>query len=429
MSAVRSPGSPSGAARHTRARRSPALRRVAVAVALAVTPALAVGTDARADGLPCDQYDPTCTNTLPRSSFYAAPSPLPPGPAGQLLRSAPADATYHLPAGVRAWLILYRSRGAEGRSVAVSGVVLTPPGRPPGGGWPVVAYAHGTSGVARDCAPSLMGDLYHGSQLAAMVQAGFAVVATDYAGLGGPGHHELLDKDVQARNVVDALPAARRAVPDLSRQWVAYGHSQGGTAALGVAELMRTDRDRGYLGTVATSPASDLAEVLEHTAADPYAAGFVPLVVAGARAADHHLAVDQILTTAAAQRFPLVEHACLNAVIGAYADLTGDALVRPGFTTERHLAAYLRASEPDAAVRGPLFIAQGSADTLIPAPVTDALVARSCGRGVDVEYRRYPGLTHDTVGGSVGIDDGAMPDIIGWIGARFAGAPTSPTCA
>ncbi len=412
----------------TSAPRAVAVRRALVAVAVVVAPVLADGIDVRADGLPCDQYDPTCANALPRSSFYDAPSPLPPGPAGQLIRSERMVSGYQLPPGFGAVRILYRSRGAEGRSVAVSGVVLTPPGVPPPGGWPVVAYAHGTSGVATDCAPSLMTDLYHGSQLISLVRAGFAVVASDYAGLGGPGHHELLDKEIQARNVVDALPAARHAVPQLSRRWVAYGHSQGGTAVLGVAELMRRQPDRGYLGTVATSPASDLAAVLERTATDPYAAGFVALVVAGARAADPHLPVDRILTPTAAQRLPIVEHACLNAVIGAYADLTDAALVEPGFARERHLARYLRSSEPRPVVRGPLFVAQGDADTLIPPAATDGLAARYCARHVDIEYRRYPGLAHDTVGGSLGIDDGAMPDIVAWIAARFAGAPTAPTC-
>jgi hypothetical protein len=54
-----------------------------------------------------------------------------------------------------------------------------------------------------------MADLYHGSQLSTLLRKGFAVVATDYAGLGGPGDHELMDKDTQAHNILDALHAAR----------------------------------------------------------------------------------------------------------------------------------------------------------------------------------------------------------------------------
>jgi hypothetical protein len=56
---------------------------------------------------------------------------------------------YALPKGVRAVRILYHSRSASGQDVAASGVVLLPAGHPPVGGWPVIAWAHDTSGVAR----------------------------------------------------------------------------------------------------------------------------------------------------------------------------------------------------------------------------------------------------------------------------------------
>jgi hypothetical protein len=51
-------------------------------------------------------------------------------------------------------LLLYRSIGVRGRPVAVSGTLTVPAGRPPRGGWPIVSYAHGTSGIADACAPS-----------------------------------------------------------------------------------------------------------------------------------------------------------------------------------------------------------------------------------------------------------------------------------
>lgn len=79
--------------------------------------------------------------------------------------------------------------------MATSGVVLVPAGAPPAGDWPVIAWAHGTSGVARMYAPSLMKDLTYGEEgLLPMVRAGFAVVATDYHGLGTEGPHEYLSK-------------------------------------------------------------------------------------------------------------------------------------------------------------------------------------------------------------------------------------------
>ncbi len=95
--------------------------------------------------------------------------------------------------------ILYHSLSATGRDVATSGVVLIPAGTPPQEGWPVIAWAHGTSGVSRLCGPSTMKDVYYGDEgLMPMVAAGFAVVATDYHGLGTEGPHEYVNKTAQA---------------------------------------------------------------------------------------------------------------------------------------------------------------------------------------------------------------------------------------
>jgi len=108
---------------------------------------------------------------LPEGSFYETPDPLPPDIPGALSRSEEAS-DYDLPTGVRATRILYHSRSATGRDVPASGVVLVPQGERPHGGWPVIAWAHGTSGVARQCAPSLMKDLYYGDEgLFPMVRA------------------------------------------------------------------------------------------------------------------------------------------------------------------------------------------------------------------------------------------------------------------
>lgn len=81
--------------------------------------------------------------------------------------------------GAEGWLILYSSRSPGGDPVAVSGVVIAPADPPPGAR-PVVAYAHGTTGVATGCAPSLTDDpLFEMPVLAQTRGCGWAVVATD----------------------------------------------------------------------------------------------------------------------------------------------------------------------------------------------------------------------------------------------------------
>jgi hypothetical protein len=128
---------------------------------------------------------------LPISEFYSTAPNLSGTKPGDLLRKE-SFAGYSLPKGATAVRILYHSLDATGQDVATSGVVLIPAGTPPASGWPVIAWAHGTSGVARLCAPSAMKDVYYGDEgLMPMVAAGFAVVATDYHGLGTDGPHRM----------------------------------------------------------------------------------------------------------------------------------------------------------------------------------------------------------------------------------------------
>ncbi|MGO9328314.1 MAG: hypothetical protein ACLQJ0_09365 [Steroidobacteraceae bacterium] len=125
-------------------------------------------------------------DALPRTAFYATPA-LTSSKPGDLLRQE-AGGGYAVPSGATAVRILYHSLSADGTDVATSGVVLIPAGKAPQGGWPIIAWAHGTSGVARQCAPSLQKDMEYGEEgLMPMVRAGFAVVATDYHGLGTQG--------------------------------------------------------------------------------------------------------------------------------------------------------------------------------------------------------------------------------------------------
>ena len=89
--------------------------------------------------------------------------------------------------------------------------------RLPPGGWPLVAWAHGTLGVADICAPSWAGHkprdaILHPSGW--LWENGFAVVATDYQGLGVPGAAPL--SHVGSRGALGARRPARVGARDLS---------------------------------------------------------------------------------------------------------------------------------------------------------------------------------------------------------------------
>src|SRR5271169_7140063 len=198
--------------------------------------------------------------TLPLTKFYDTPRPLPPGKPGELIRSEPSD-DYDLSADFSAVRILYHSRSASGGDVAASGVVLVPDGKAPAGGWPVIAWAHGFSDAARQCAPSLLRNLDYGPLLSMYVNLGYAVVATDYTGLGTNFRSAVMDVESNSTDVIDSIPAAHAAVPQLGPKWVAMGSSLGANVAIAVAEMEAGTRDPNYLGSIAISGVADLKAV------------------------------------------------------------------------------------------------------------------------------------------------------------------------
>jgi alpha-beta hydrolase superfamily lysophospholipase len=263
------------------------------------------------------------------------------------------------------------------------------------------------------------------------LEHGYAVVAPDYAGLGTTGRPEYLNKTAEANDVIGALRSARQARPELSGRWVLWGHSQGGGAALAVAEAQRRDPEAGYLGAVVTSPTADLTAIVSRLADLPGLSGSVPLIVQGAAYSDPRIHPARLLTPAATDRLSVARAACLNDVIAAYGDLSGSSLVRPGYLADPAFARYLeRNATGRLPVGGPVLLLQGEADSAVPQAATDQVAAGLCHAGSRVDYRTYPGLAHDTYPGQViGIDDGAMGDILAWTADRFADRPAGSTCA
>lgn len=410
-------------------------RAVRAALAAAVTGAAgtAFAVAVRADS--CDQacqvawaWEAQHRNALPRTTLYDAPHPLRPASLGALIKQERTSAYVVEGRPVRGVRVLYHSRTSAGRDIAASGVVLLPPGvKHP----KVVVDAHGSSGIGAACAPSLMRDLYHGNQMTRFLERGYAVVAPDYAGLGTDGRPEFVNKTAEAADIVGALRSARQAVPGLSRDWVLWGHSQGGGAALGFAERQVSRPEPGYLGAVVTSPATDLTALVDHLdATSPYG-GFVPLIAQGAAFSDPSIRLRKLLTPAALDRIGTTRTGCLNVALAVYSDLTGERLTRPGYLTDAPFSRYLaRNSTGRRYVAGPVLFLQGDADTVVTRQVSDRTAAALCRTGSRIDYRVRPGLEHDTWGGATGIDDGAMPEILAWIGDRFAGgtAGTAHTC-
>src|SRR3954447_13517208 len=169
------------------------------------------------------------------TAFYTPPKHLPGKGHGGLIWARPLAGAAPLPGGAGSRLLLYRSTGARGKAAAVSGVLTIPKGKAPKGGWPVVTYAHGTTGIADVCAPSRdsASNPAHGLNayayplLQRWLKAGYAVLRTDYAGLGTPGAHAFLNGHAEGYSVLDAVRAARQLDKRIGRRVAIAGHSQG----------------------------------------------------------------------------------------------------------------------------------------------------------------------------------------------------------
>jgi pimeloyl-ACP methyl ester carboxylesterase len=364
-------------------------------------------------------------DALPRTAFYETPTLAMTKP-GELLRKEPFEG-YLVPTGASAIRILYHSQNADGGDVATSGVVLIPGGNPPPGGWPVIAWAHGTSGVARMCAPSLQKDMEYGEEgLMPMVRAGFAVVATDYHGLGTVGPHQSVNKIAQARDVIYSIPAAKAAVPALGRRWVAVGHSQGGIAAFSVAEMQASLKDPDYLGAISVAGAADIKAILEQMGnPDSSAAYYLVYMAYAIHARSPDFQPSQMLAGKALTRYAQVTtKGCWDYAYASFLDDKGGAVLKPGWERSAAVEKFFQGNELGTLpIGGPLLIIAGEADETVPFALVKQTVKKACANGVALRFRSYPGLDHDPT------MDKSTPDQLAWIKERFAGKPASSNCA
>lgn len=353
--------------------------------------------------------------TLPLTSFYDTAHPLPAGPPGALIRSETTN-QYELPYELSAIRILYHSRTVGGKDVAVSGVVLVPAGKAPNGGWPVIAWAHPFRGAARQCAPSLSRNLGVGPLLAMYANLGYAVVATDYAGLGADSGQPVLDMQSNALDIIDSIPAARAAVKEIGARWIVAGSFQGGLAAVAVAES--AVRDPNYLGSIVTSGLADAQPAYERFALT--SSNRMLLVMASTvKALSPEFQLKEVLKEKALPAYERIPQTCGGE---GEAEFTSDMLAQ-GWENNRFVKEYLDRNVPgQRAAQGPLLVISGEADSVIPADMSAQSVARMCQRGDKVLFLKYPNLD---ASGAMG---NSTSDQISWIKARFAGRPAPSNC-
>lgn len=356
--------------------------------------------------------------------------------AGQLLKvQRVTDPTvYAIPPSTALSRILYTSQNLNGTVIPTSAYILWPfsPRRFSNddvdgeSAAPVVLWTHASSGIFADLAPSSHRGLWHANAAPfTLAQAGYAVVAPDYAGLGVDAswdgsfiHHEYLSSPVAAGNALDALRASRQAFPaELRDEFVAMGHSQGGGVAWGVAEALAATTSGngssscggrfaelvdGYRGTVAISPT---------TRAFTGLAGFIaPWVGQMLHRVFPDFELEQWLTPLGIARVELFRELQGGISLSQHLFLTGEDLVHPDYDTKTwHAAAYANLSDVGARpFKGPLIVIQGTDDLYVSYNVTKATVEATWDfissshqeqtdtttEGLDLEFLVVPGVGH-----------------------------------
>lgn len=363
------------------------------------------------------------------SAFYTWEKAIPAKP-GKLLRSEPLDQTLALPGSAKQLRILYSSTdGIDGKSpIVVSGALFIPQGKAPEGGWPVVTWGHGTVGVADICAPSWSGRSYRDVQyLARWLAEGYAIVATDYQGLGVPGGHPLLNNRMAAYGILDAARAVIGGVPGLANKVLVLGQSQGGAGAFASAAYAPTYApDLGLKGSVGTGViytvgSKNVGEQDPNKVDAALAYGFYTLLAA--QQYDPSIDPRDFYTDKALPLFEQARTSCLSSLV---ADVVGTGLT-PANTRKDNDGAKLKAwqaqvSYPTLKLAQPIFIGTGAEDKTPAASTQVALMQDACKAGSVVEGHLYKGLGHsETVNAS-------LKDSLPFARKVFSDQPVTPVC-
>ncbi len=365
----------------------------------------------------------------PGAFYVPEPASLARAAPGTILRSEPMPS---FDPSSSAFRVLYASTGLDGEPVAVSGVVYVPNGPIPPGGRPIVAVNHGTTGVASNCAPSLVVDQTKTPVFAfgapSLLAAGFVVAATDYRGLGTAGPHPYLIGEAAGRDALDAVRAAHN-LPDTGAgtDFAVWGHSQGGQASMFTGQLAADYAPELHLvGVAAGAPVSDLEAVLKQNVDSALGRVLVSFALS-AWSETYGVSLDRLVTRVAAPLIDRVARRCLNSVnvLEAFPEavaMGSGFLIRNPWDVEP-FAGFITDNNPgQTPIDSPVLITGGDADTIVPPDATRALATRQCGYGQPVELYLMPGVSHPAGGRE------AAAHVAAWIADRFAGRPAASSC-
>ncbi|MEU7718142.1 lipase family protein [Streptomyces tibetensis] len=412
--------------------------------------------------------DATVTDTAPVVSrgvdipaFYTPPAQLP-AANGALIRQEPLPLGVSLP-GLdgrplpgTATRLMYKSTDSDGRAVAVTGAYIEPSAAWKGGGArPLVAVASGTMGQGDQCAPSyaLQHPLtvngqtlsvgYDNLAIYRLLATGAAVVVTDYVGLGATDRlHTYVNRVDEGHAVLDAVRAAR-ALPGTSltsgSRVGLYGYSEGGGATASAAELQAAYAPDVHLaGTYAGAPPADLTATMKGIDGSVLAAALGWAINGFVQAyPDMRDAAEANLNDAGRKALADTSTMCIGEAMVRYGFARSSAWTKSGKSVAEIIAADPRSQavldeqrigtlEP----AGPVRVATGVQDDIVPHAQARQLAVDWCRKGGDVTYTAVdlPNLGDKILTNHLAplvTDQGTA---ISWLTDRLEGKPATSNC-
>jgi acetyl esterase/lipase len=386
------------------------------------------GTSAKLIGVALIAFMLGSEAALAQTPFYEASPREIAGPPGTLIRSEPMESA---PAGAQAYRVLYRSTGMHGEPIAVSGVIVVPPGPEPASGRPIVAWAHPTTGVVPHCAPSLA--IFVFQQMAGLrqlIEQGAVVAATDYPGLGTKGPHPYLVGDSEARAVIDSVRVARN-MPGAGSgsSFAVWGHSQGGQASLYTGLIAKTYApELNLVGVAAAAPATSLVALMGDDFKTSGGKNLTAMTL-WSWSRVYGAPIDKVVLPEAMPTVDRLADECIESIFDILARRRTEKPLDQHFLSVSNIAIVepwhslaARNTPGPLSPNIPLFLAQGTTDDLVRPEVTRDYMQQQCKAGGRVSLMWVPGVGH----GFVARD--SADAAVAWMMDRFAGQAAPSDC-
>ncbi|MGW0160327.1 alpha/beta hydrolase family protein [Mycobacterium sp. NPDC003323] len=335
--------------------------------------------------------------------FYSAPIPAP----GRLIQTVPLAPELSLAGAGSAYRILYATTDQHDARAVSTAAVFVPREPAPAGGYPVIAWAHGTVGLGDDCTPSAVPRTPRDDEyLSHWLNQGYAVVASDYAGLGTPGLMSYLNSVTTAHGVIDSVIAAHQMSLPLSPKWAIVGQSQGGGAAVASARWA-TEFSAGsgldYRGVVATGTPANIQKFVAQAGPDltlpelgPVANAYTAYIIAALREARPDLDINGVLSPAGLHAAARAETVCVHPLTDELAHLSPAAMFSRPLLSIPGIEAALNdfMGTPVTGYDRPIFLGVGLLDRDVPPQSTLAFYDQLVANNQNVELRVYPEEDH-----------------------------------